>query len=78
MLHRTFQIFEDTFYCGYMCFFGAWLEPSNQTSVVESEMEDCFVINHETKQFPKKNATLLVFLQSSTPPAQSASLMLLK
>ena len=29
--------------------------------VVESEMEDCFLLNHETKQFPKKNAAPLFF-----------------
>ena len=41
-------------------------------SAVESEMEGCFLLNHETKQFSKKNAAPLVLFQSSTLPAQSA------
>ena len=40
---------------------------------VESEMEDRFLLNHETKQFPKKNDAPLVLFQSSTHPSQSAS-----
>ena len=43
------------------------------SSAVESEMEDCFLLNNETKQFPKKNAAPLVLFQSSTLPSQSAS-----
>ena len=42
-------------------------------SAVESEMEDFFLLNHETKQFPKKNDSPLVNFQSSTLPSQSAS-----
>ena len=39
---------------------------------VESEMEDHFLLNHETKQFPKKNAAPMVLFRSSTLPTQSA------
>ena len=40
---------------------------------MESEMEDHFLLNHETKQFPKKNDAPLVLFQSSTHPSQSTS-----
>ena len=35
-------------------------------------MEDCFLLDHDTKQFPRKNAAPLVLFQSSTLPSQSA------
>ena len=36
-------------------------------------MEDCFLLNQDTKQFPKKNAAPLVLFRSSTLPSKSAS-----
>ena len=35
-------------------------------------MEDCFLHDHDTKQFPRKNAAPLVLFQSSILPTQSA------
>ena len=43
------------------------------TSTVESEMEDCFLLDHDTKQFLRNNAAPLVFFRSSTLPSQYAS-----
>ena len=43
-------------------------------SVIDSDMEDCFLLNHDTKKFPKKNAAPLVLFRSSTHPAQYASM----
>ena len=40
---------------------------------VESEMEDCFLLDHDTKQFSRKNVAPLVLFRSSTLPAQSTS-----
>jgi hypothetical protein len=42
------------------------------TSTVDKEIEDCFLLNHDTKQLPKKNAPPLVFFLSSTMPSQYA------
>ena len=36
-------------------------------------MEDCFLLDHDTKQFPIKNVAPLVVFQLSTLPAQSTS-----
>ena len=42
-------------------------------SAVERVIEDCFLLNHETKQPPKNYAAPLVLLRVSTHPAQSTS-----
>jgi hypothetical protein len=34
--------------------------------VVDSEIDDCFLLDHETRHFPKKNVFPLVFFFSST------------
>jgi hypothetical protein len=46
--------------------------------VVDKEIEDCFLFNQDTKQFPKKNAHPLVLFLSSTLPAQSASVYVVR
>jgi hypothetical protein len=42
-------------------------------SVVESDVDVCFLLDHATRLFPKKNAPPLVIFLSSMLPAQSAS-----
>jgi hypothetical protein len=42
-------------------------------SVVDKEMEPCFLLSQDTNESPKKNAPPLVFFLSSTQFAQSAT-----
>ena len=42
-------------------------------SAVESEMEDFFLLNYDTKKFPNKNASPLVLFRLATLDAQSTS-----
>ena len=42
-------------------------------SMVDKEMEPCFLLSQATKELPKKNAPPLVLFLSSTKFAQSAS-----
>jgi hypothetical protein len=42
-------------------------------SAVDKEIEDCFLLNQDTKPLTKKNSPPLVFFLSSTLPTQFAS-----
>ena len=72
----------DSSYVTYMscrfCFIQrTWVQhaaaATYSASAVERVIEDCFLLNHETKQPPKKNVAPLVLLHVSTHPTQSAS-----
>ena len=41
-------------------------------SIVDSEMEDFFLVSHDTNQYPRQNVSPLVFFLSSVLPSQSA------
>jgi hypothetical protein len=41
--------------------------------VVDSDMDGCFSLSHDTRHFPRKNAPPLVLFLSSTLPTQSTS-----
>jgi hypothetical protein len=43
------------------------------TSSVDSDINVCFLLSHDTRHFPRKNAPPLVLFLSTTLPAQSAS-----
>jgi hypothetical protein len=43
-------------------------------SAVDREIDDCFLLNQETRLFPRKNASPLVIFLSSTLPDQYASM----
>jgi hypothetical protein len=43
------------------------------TFVVDSDMEGCFLLSHDTRHSPRNNAPPLVLFLSSTLPAQFAS-----
>jgi hypothetical protein len=47
-------------------------------SVVDKEIEDCFLLSQDTKQFPKKNYPPLVLFLSSTFPSQSSSVYVVR
>ena len=42
-------------------------------SAVERDIDDCFLLSQDTRQYPIKNAFPLVLFRSSTLPAQSTS-----
>jgi hypothetical protein len=46
--------------------------------VVDRETEDCFLLNQDTRLFPRKNAPPLVLFLSSTLPSQSASVYVVR
>jgi hypothetical protein len=46
--------------------------------VVDNEIEDCFLLSQDTKQFPKKNSPPLVLFLSSTLPPQSTSVSIVR
>jgi hypothetical protein len=48
------------------------------SSVVDNEIEDCFLLSQDTKWSPKKNAPPLVLFLSSTLLAQSASVYVVR
>ena len=47
-------------------------------SIMERKMEDCFLLDQDTKQFPKKNVVPLVLFRSTTLLTQSASVNVFK
>jgi hypothetical protein len=42
------------------------------TSVVDKDIDDCFLLSHDNKQSPNSNAAPLVLRRSSIQPVQSA------
>jgi hypothetical protein len=49
-----------------------------QASVVDRETEDCFLLNQDTRLFPERMLLHLYFFLSSTLPAQSASVYVVR
>jgi hypothetical protein len=41
---------------------------------IDKDIDDCFLLSHDTKHSPKQNVVPLVLRQSSMQPAQSASM----
>ena len=50
----------------------------HSASIVEIDVDACFLLDHATRLFPKKNAPPLVIFLSSMLPAQSTSVYVVR